>query len=89
MKKIILLTMFVAYSIVSQAQINYGVEIGGGTSNMMVSNPDVTEKFGFRGGAYLTYVDDAGNLALYYETGIAYERKGVKSHDYITIKHRN
>ncbi|MCL2097734.1 MAG: PorT family protein [Bacteroidales bacterium] len=75
MKKVVFITMFLACHAVSYAQINYGVEIGGGFSNMRVSNPNVTEKFGFRGGFNLSILT---NSVYYFETGIAYERKGAK-----------
>ena len=74
MKKLVFITVFIACYVVSYAQLNYGIEVGGGVSSMTVSNPDVTEKFGFRGGFYLSFLPDSISG---FETGVFYERKGA------------
>ena len=58
-----------------QAQFNYGVELGGGISRLIASNPDATDAFGYRGGAFVSYTF---GKRMFYESGIFYEKKGGK-----------
>ncbi|MDR0230732.1 MAG: hypothetical protein LBI82_01245 [Dysgonamonadaceae bacterium] len=77
MKTIILSLFILICSVFSlQAQVNYGVEIGGLSNQLNTSNVEVNPKFSYRVGGFITYDE-------FFGSSIYYVRKGAKLSEFI------